>query len=78
MHWGTIKEAIHKIYQQQASQLSYEELYRTAYSLVLHKHGELLYSGVKNTTVELLQPIVERLQKCSEEDLLRRVNEIWK
>lgn len=53
-HWTTIKEAIHKIYAKQASSLSYEELYRTAYNLVLHKHGELLYNGVKQTTVELL------------------------
>ncbi len=42
-HWNTIKEAIHKIYAKQASSLSYEELYRTAYNLVLHKHGDLLY-----------------------------------
>ena len=76
-HWTTIKEAIHKIYAKQASSLSYEELYRTAYNLVLHKHGELLYNGVKSTTVELLQPIVEKLQKCNEDDLLKKINEIW-
>ena len=76
-HWNTIKEAIHKIYAKQASTLSYEELYRTAYNLVLHKHGELLYNGVKNTTVELLQPIVESLILCSEEGLLVKINEIW-
>lgn len=46
-HWETIREAIHKIHSKQASQLSYEELYRTAYNLVLHKHGELLYNNVK-------------------------------
>jgi len=77
-HWTTIKEAIHKIYLQQASSLSYEELYRTAYSLVLHKHGELLYNGVKQTTVELLHPIVEKLLRSSDEDLLKKVNDIWK
>jgi cullin 3 len=44
---------------------------------VLHKHGDLLYNGVKNTTIELLQPIVDRLIHCSDEDLLKRVNEIW-
>jgi cullin 3 len=46
-HWETIREAIHKIHCKQASQLSYEELYRTAYNLVLHKHGEMLYNNVK-------------------------------
>lgn len=53
-------------------------MYRTAYSLVLHKHGDLLYNGVKNTTVELLQPIVERISKTTDEDLLKKINEIWK
>lgn len=76
-HWNTIKEAIHKIYAKQASTLSYEELYRTAYNLVLHKHGELLYTGVKNTTIELLQPIVDKLTHAGEEDLLKKMNEVW-
>lgn len=53
-NWNTIREAIHKIYAKEASTLSYEELYRTAYNLVLHKHGEILYQGVRNTTIELL------------------------
>ena len=38
-HWETIQDAIYKIYNKKASSLSYEELYRTAYHLVLHKHG---------------------------------------
>lgn len=45
---------------------------------MLHKHGDLLYNGVKNTTVELLAPIVERLAKTSDEDLLKKTNEVWK
>ena len=60
-HWNIIKDAIKKIYEQKASQLSYEELYRTAYNMVLHKHGEMLYENVKKTTVEMLQPICEGL-----------------
>ena len=58
-HWETIREAIYKIHSKQASQLSYEELYRTAYNLVLHKHGELLYNNVKLTTADLLKPMAE-------------------
>jgi hypothetical protein len=41
--WTTLRKAINEIYNQNASQLSYEELYRNAYNLVLHKHYELLY-----------------------------------
>lgn len=44
---------------------------------MLHKHGELLYNGVKHTTVELLQPIVDKLNRCVDSDLLQKVNEIW-
>ncbi len=31
-----------------ASTLSFKELYRNAYNLVLHKHGNLLYEGVQD------------------------------
>ena len=57
--WATIKDAIVKIYAQKASTLSYEELYRTCYYLVLYKHGEMLYENVKKTTVEMLQPMAQ-------------------
>ena len=50
-NWDTIRDAIHKIYMKEASTLSYEELYRTAYHLVLYKHGQMLYDNVKDTTV---------------------------
>ena len=41
--WIALKSAIAEIHNQNASTLSFEELYRNAYNLVLHKHGELLY-----------------------------------
>ena len=59
--WNVLRDAIQKIYDQQASQLSYEELDRTAYTMVLHKHGEMLYYNVKKTTADMLHPIAERL-----------------
>lgn len=53
-YWNTMRDAIQMIYAHQSSQLSYEELYRTAYQMVLHKHGEMLYDNVKKTTAEML------------------------
>jgi len=76
-HWTTMKDAIKRIYALQASTLSYEELYRTAYNLVLHKHGELLYNGVKQITIEMLQPIVQQLIDTPDESLLTTFNDIW-
>lgn len=43
------RTAITEIHNKNASSLSFEELYRNAYNLVLHKHGDLLYSGVKQS-----------------------------
>ena len=35
--WQTLHDAIHEIHRQNASGLSFEELYRNAYNMVLHK-----------------------------------------
>lgn len=42
--WNALKDAINEIHNQNASALSFEELYRKGYNLVLHKHGDLLYN----------------------------------
>jgi cullin 3 len=58
--------------------LSYEELYRTAYTLVLHKHGEMLYDNVKKTTAEILQKTAEKLsQEVPDEQLLVSMTDLW-
>lgn len=75
--FNTLKTAIDKIYQRKASTLSFEELYRNAYNLVLNKHGQLLYTGVRNSFGENLQPMIQHLQSCPDEILLRELNEVW-
>ena len=42
-----MKDSLSEIHCKNASQLSFEELYRHAYKLVLKKKGELLYERVK-------------------------------
>lgn len=44
--WATIEAAFREIHTKNASQLSYEELYRHAYRIVLKKKGEQLYNKV--------------------------------
>jgi len=39
--WGLLKRAIDKIQHKNNSELSFEELYRTAYQLVLHRYGDM-------------------------------------
>jgi cullin 3 len=43
----------------------------------LHKHGELLYNNVKNTTGELLKPVAEDLLQRTDEEFLKYLNKLW-
>lgn len=42
-----LKEALRDIHNKNCSRLSFEELYRAAYKIVLKKKGEILYDRVK-------------------------------
>ncbi|KAL1640121.1 hypothetical protein SLS58_007235 [Diplodia intermedia] len=44
--WGTISSAIRQIHTKNASDLSYEALYRHTYRVILKKRGEQLYQSV--------------------------------
>lgn len=45
--WNILALSLRQIHTKNASNLSFEELYRTAYKLVLKKKGEALYNNVK-------------------------------
>jgi cullin 3 len=53
--WEILSGAISQIYGKNASILSFEELYRNAYNLVLRKHGEKLYGAVTVLITSLLK-----------------------
>lgn len=76
--WGILAQAIDEIYNRNASQLSFEELYRYAYNLVLHKHGSVLYEGVSSKLTEHLQGTVKQLAEVPPTSLLESVAEQWK
>ena len=76
-HWETLRDAIYKIHSKQASTLSYEELYRTAYNLVLNKHGDMLYNNVKQTTAELLKPVAEEILAKPDDEVIKALNRLW-
>ncbi|KAG0053070.1 Cullin-3 [Gryganskiella cystojenkinii] len=46
--WRTLADAIVTIHDQKANTLSFEEVYRCGYNLVIHKCGEKLYTGVRD------------------------------
>ena len=64
--WATLASSLREIHTKNASQLSFESLYRNAYKLVLKKQGEQLYSCVKDfeqawLTTEVLPQVWEEL-----------------
>lgn len=76
--WEVIAMAMDEIYQRNASQLSFEELYRYAYNLVLHKHGALLYEGV---AAKINQHLLQQVQELAEQPaatLLEDMADTWK
>ncbi|KAG0216268.1 Cullin-3 [Mortierella sp. GBA30] len=57
--WSTLSNAICTIHEQKAYTLSYEEVYRSGYNLVVHKCGERLYNGVKDLITQYLESEAE-------------------
>ncbi len=76
--WQDLAKSIDEIYKKNASRLSFEELYRSAYNLVLHKHAEMLYEGVKEKINSHLQVAVnERLADRPDDNLLEGISAVW-
>ena len=50
--WDSLSRAIREIHKHNASNLSFEENYRYAYNLVIHKQGDMLYKGVNSLIAE--------------------------
>ena len=60
------------------SGLSFEELYRNSYTMVLHKHGERLYSGLKEVvTAHLDSRVRNDVLDSLNNNLLQTLNAAW-
>ncbi|KAK4686027.1 cullin 3, partial [Tremellales sp. Uapishka_1] len=57
--WAKLAKAIKEIQNHNSSSISFEEHYRYAFNMVLHKHGDLLYNGVKGLIAEHLDKLAE-------------------
>lgn len=75
--WKLLKHAIHEIHKKNASVLSFEELYRNAYNMVLHKYGDMLYGGLRDVVHDHLREVAATVSAANEENLLERLNEAW-
>ena len=52
-------------------------MYRNAYNLVLHKHGELLYDGVRSCASTHLERIGDEVARTTDEQLLASLRGCW-
>jgi len=75
--WQTLHDAIHEIHRQNASGLSFEELYRNAYNMVLHKFGDKLYNGLTETITKHLQGVATKVIAANDDAFLSELKDKW-
>jgi cullin 3 len=76
--WELLKNAIQEIQKKNNSGLSFEELYRNAYTMVLHKHGEKLYSGLREVVTDhLVNKIRTEVIASLNNNFLQSLNTAW-
>ena len=74
----SLKTAIQEIQKKNNSGLSFEELYRNAYTMVLHKHGEKLYTGTREVVIEhLIQKVRNDVIDSLNNNFLTTLNVSW-
>ena len=72
------KNYFQEIQKKNNSGLSFEELYRNAYTMVLHKHGERLYSGLKEVVTNHLDSKVRNdVIQSLNNNFLQTLNSSW-
>eukprot|EP00117_Sycon_ciliatum_P030153 scpid29936/ scgid23840/ Cullin-3 len=76
--WLLLKNAIEEIQRKNNSGLSFEELYRNAYTMVLHKHGERLYSGLRQVVMDhLVSTVQHEVEAALNNNFLGVLNSVW-
>eukprot|EP01122_Echinamoeba_exundans_P003081 TRINITY_DN1322_c0_g1_i3.p1 TRINITY_DN1322_c0_g1~~TRINITY_DN1322_c0_g1_i3.p1 ORF type:complete len:767 (-),score=234.76 TRINITY_DN1322_c0_g1_i3:63-2363(-) len=75
--WSLLRNAIHEIHKKNASGLSFEELYRNAYNMVLHKYGDRLYSGLRDVVHQHLREVADQVTSVHDDQFLDAINTAW-
>ena len=71
--WQLLENAIKEINADRSSGLSFEELHRNAYNMVVNKYGPRLYNGLKKTTEEHLRKVADSIEKLNGEAMLKQL-----
>jgi cullin 3 len=72
--WNSLSNAIDEIHNRRTSSLSFEELYRNAYNMVIQKYGNTLYDGVTHKLTDHLDALANRLSHVPDSTLLEEVS----
>jgi cullin 3 len=72
-----ISNAMDTIYQRSSSQLSFNDIYGTAYNLVLQKQGDALYERIRETLETHLQISVKRILSTNPSNFLPVLVQEW-
>jgi cullin 3 len=68
---------MNSIFGESAGDLSFEELYRTGYNMVLHKHGEKLYESVEGLLNSRTKDICVEIKTATEATFLEELKSKW-
>ena len=75
--FSQLSTAIDEIYAKNASTLLFEEMYRYGYNLILHKYGEMLYTGVAGVVRRHLLETVETVAATPNDLLMAMISFAW-
>lgn len=75
--WKSLDKSIALIFDLQAARLSFEELYRKAYDLVIQKYGDLLYNGLSDSIKRQCTEILTVLTKENNTNLFEKLISSW-
>ncbi|KAF9331573.1 Cullin-3 [Podila minutissima] len=85
--WPELASAMTTIQQQKANTLSFEEVYRLGYNMVIHKYGEKLYLGIQDLIEKHLKteaeakivPVLSIADASPAEgvELLKAIQRVW-
>ena len=76
--WAPIEEAIEHIFQCNQSSSSFQQLYTTAYQLVLRNHGQFVFESLKDCMRRRILTQAEVVASSNESTLLSNLIEQWK
>ena len=75
--WNLLEKAIDIIYEKKSSTLSYEELYRNAYYLVLYRYGDVTYKNLQKKLEKTFEKYSQEVVNLQEEALLEGIVVLW-